>query len=382
MDEMCVSFKQEVVMELYCEQEGLAAALKAVLPAVPSRLWATAEAGMLLRADGHLSVIATDREMSIRCQVGAQVTRPGEVVLPARTISDLVALLDPDRVDVSLDEGAQVLALRCGRTLAHVRGWKAEDFPELPIPAGDPVARMEAQVLRDAVGRVAHAASTDMTRATLCCVLMQFREDQVTLVTADGFRLARYTAPLIVPVDEPLDLVVPASGLRQLQRLARKGEVAIFQDGSRRHAIFEVGDVVVGCLLGGKFPEYEGIIPQEWNARAVVGRDALRLACRTARAMHNECGALRLEFAEDKLVITAASVDAGEGRTELEAEVEGEHVEVSLNVRYLADAVAATEGEQVAITADVPAEGTPKPIAVRPLDEVDRQVTVIMPMNR
>jgi len=36
----------------------------------------------------------------------------------------------------------------------------------------------------------------------------------------------------------------------------------------------------------------------------------------------------------------------------------------------------------VVITADVPAEGTPKPIAVRPVDEADRQVTVIMPMNR
>ena len=40
-------------MELYCEQERLAVALKAVLPAVPSRAWATAEAGMLLRADGQ-----------------------------------------------------------------------------------------------------------------------------------------------------------------------------------------------------------------------------------------------------------------------------------------------------------------------------------------
>ena len=44
-----MSLKQEVQMELYCEQERLAAALKAVL-----------------RADGHLSVIATDCEMTIR----------------------------------------------------------------------------------------------------------------------------------------------------------------------------------------------------------------------------------------------------------------------------------------------------------------------------
>ena len=87
-------------MELYCDQERLAAALKAVLPAVPSRSWATTEAGMLLRADGHMAVIATDREMTIQCQVGAQEAKPGEVMLPARTVTDLAALLDPDRVDL------------------------------------------------------------------------------------------------------------------------------------------------------------------------------------------------------------------------------------------------------------------------------------------
>jgi DNA polymerase III sliding clamp (beta) subunit (PCNA family) len=80
---------------------------------------------------------------------------------------------------------------------------------------------------------------------------------------------------------------------------------------------------MVGCLLGGKFPDYEQIIPWEWNARAVVDREALRLPCRTVRAMHNECGALHLEFAEDQLVVTAASTEAGEGRTELEAEMRG-----------------------------------------------------------
>ena len=47
-----------------------------------------------LAAGGHLEVAATDREIAIRYRVGAQVAQPGSVVLPARTISDLVALLD------------------------------------------------------------------------------------------------------------------------------------------------------------------------------------------------------------------------------------------------------------------------------------------------
>ena len=53
----------------------------------------------------HLEMAATDREIAIRYRVGTQVAQPGSVMLPGRTISDLVVLLDAQRVDVTFDEG-------------------------------------------------------------------------------------------------------------------------------------------------------------------------------------------------------------------------------------------------------------------------------------
>jgi len=371
-------------MQLYCDQERLAAALKAVLPAVPSRPLVVTDAGMLLSStDGHLEVAATDREIAIQCRVSAHVAQPGEVVIPARTITDLVALLDVTRVDVALDE-KDVLALRCGRTQAHVWGWNTEEFPALPAPAGEPVAQVEAKALRDGIGRVIYAASPDPSRPALCGVLMQFAGEQVTLVTADGFRLALCTVPLVAPVAEPLDLVVPTRGMRVLQKLAQGdgdgSEVSIALDEGRRHVVFEAGDVVIGCQLGGKYPDYRAIIPQEWDVRAVTDRTALRQACRTARAL-SEHGSLRIEFVPPgKLVVSSTSVEAGDGRTELEAAVEGAKAEVTLNIRYLADAVAAVTGKQVAITASAPGEGQYLPVLVQPVG-VEGQLGLVMLMQ-
>ena len=74
-------------MQLYCDQERLAAALKAVLPAVPSRPLTVTDAGVLLNSsDGHpstgsghcLEAAATDQEIAIQCRVGARVAQPGE----------------------------------------------------------------------------------------------------------------------------------------------------------------------------------------------------------------------------------------------------------------------------------------------------------------
>ena len=100
---------------------------------------------------------------------------------------------------------------------------------------------------------------------------MQFAEEQVTLVAADGFRLAMYTVPLATSMSEPLDLVVSANGMRELQKLALEGEVSIGLDQDRQHVIFEASDVMLTSHLCAKFPNYHGIIPQDQGGiRAVV----------------------------------------------------------------------------------------------------------------
>jgi DNA polymerase-3 subunit beta len=393
-------------MQLCCDQERLAAALKAVLPAVPSRPLMVTDAGVLLSSsDGHpstgsghcLEAAATDREIAIRCRVGAQVAQPGGAVLPARTIADLVALLDATQVDLALDE-KNVLALRCGRTQAHVRGWDIDEFPPLPVPAGASVARVEARVLKDAIGRVIYAASPDPARSSLSGTLMQFEGDQVTLVAADGFRLALCTVPLVAPVDEPIELVVPTRGMRELQKLIRKGdeEIAITLDEDQQHIVLEIGDAVIACQLGGKYPDYRAIIPEEWDVRAVIDRGALLQACRTARAL-SEQGSLRVEFVppgacsepaegacpevgDGKLVISSTSVEAGDGRTELKAEIEGAQAQVTLSIRFLADAVTAVSTKRVSITGSAPGEGQHLPVLVQPVG-VEGQLGLIMPMQ-
>jgi DNA polymerase III subunit beta len=50
-------------------------------------------------------------------------------------------------------------------------------------------------------------------------VLIRLKDSQATFVAADGFRMAVRTLPLATAVTEPLEVVVPASSLRELGRL-------------------------------------------------------------------------------------------------------------------------------------------------------------------
>jgi DNA polymerase-3 subunit beta len=281
---------------------------------------------------------------------------------------------------MAVDEKGGTLEVQCGRTLAHVRGSNGGEFPELPEPAGEPLTRFEAGVLADGVGRVAHAVADEPTRPSLSSLLMRFEGTRVTLVGANGFCLAEYSCLGVEPVGEPCDLLVPRIGVKQVRGL-RRDETVVWLDEGRRHVFFDSGETQIACeLVGGSYPDYKGVIPTQWDVRAIVEGSALRQACKAAQAMNDGSVAVLVRFEPGKVTVSSSSC-SGEGKTELEAEVEGEEEEVAISARYLIEAVGATVGKRVAIEKE---KGL-MPIVVRPVAGEDGgtvadQVGVIMPI--
>lgn len=394
-------------MQLSCEQEQLTTALNAVLPAVKS-----GPPGVLLDADDHLNVRAADREMSIQYRVRAQVVEEGQVMLLGGVATDLVNLFPEEQVVMRLDNHSNDgddedgssghnerhdVALQCARHQAHVRAWRPNTIITLP-PGDTPIARMEAEGLRDAIRRVAYAAAADSAHR-LSAVEMAFSEEHVTLAAADGYRLARYRAPLVEQItEEPEVFAVPIRGVKVLRDLLGEGEVSIALDANRRNVIFQTADAVFTIRLGDKLPNYETIIPddEDWNVRVVVEKGTLRQACRTAEALAAQ-DALVIEIVSDgEIVVSASSAETGKGRMALEGKVatrnmeEDARIKLMLNIAYLSDAVRTMNtGDEVVlytradtgVTDDAGYYPVNRPLAVRPVGvDKETQIAVAMPM--
>jgi DNA polymerase-3 subunit beta len=369
-------------MQLSCDQVLLREALRAVSPAV-GRTYMPGSEGILFQADGRLEVVATNGEFVIRRRVDAQVFAEGAVMVPARTMCDLIELLSGD-VTVTTDE-KNVVEIASGRTQAHVRGREASEFPDLPAACGDPVAWIETAVLQSAIRRVAYAASKQPDRPMLGSVQLRLEGDRATLVAADGFRLAAYTFPLAEGLEESLDLLIPAGGIQQAKQF--QGErVALSLDEQKRHVLLESQDIsITCCLVDQEYFDYHAVVPTEWQVKIVEDRAALQQACRTAKAMGE--AAARLQLAPGKLTLSCASALVGEGKTTLAATVEGiegDEMEILLSRKYLAEAVNAMAGEEVALMV----QGPSSPVVVRPMTDDEEgehgaasQVAVIMPMG-
>ena len=66
---------------------------------------------------------------------------------------------------------------------------------------------------------MAFSAASDESRPVLTGVEVKLHESSLVMAAADGFRLAVYTGQLAQPVEQDLQVIVPARTLQEVQRL-------------------------------------------------------------------------------------------------------------------------------------------------------------------
>jgi DNA polymerase-3 subunit beta len=375
-------------MRVSCLQENLARGLNIVSRAVaPRTATLPVLTHVLLATDqGRLKIAATNLELGISCWIGAKVEDEGAITIPARTLTDLVALLPADKVDLDLNIRTQSLRVQSGRTDANIKGIDAQEFPIIPTFNADAAAFVDPAVLKKMIEQVVFAAATDESRPTLTGVLTRLDGDKISMAATDGFRLSVRSGPLKEPVAEPKTILIPARAVAEVARVMGDQEepIAISVTPSHGQALFHMTNVdVVAQLIDQKFPDYEHIIPKKHDTRTVMNTADVLKACRQASIFaRDSLDTVRMavkpgeELEPGKVIVTARADETGDNQSELEAMVNGGEVEIGFNVKYLIDAIAAVDTPQLVLETTAPRS----PAVIRAIGD-DNFLHVVMPMH-
>jgi DNA polymerase-3 subunit beta len=374
-------------MRLSCLQENLNRGLSIVGRAVATRTTLPITNNVLLATDeSRLKLVATNLEMAISHWIGAKVETEGEITVPARLLTEFVASLPSDRVDLDLASGSKVVELKCARFEARISGVDAKDFPPIPRVDEGINTKVDVESLRQAITQVVFAVASEESRPVLTGVDAQFEGDLLTLAAADGFRLAVYKLPLSTPVDEKIEVIIPGRTLAELSRLIGDDEevIDITINPNKSQVLFHMKNTeLVSQLVQGTFPQYSQLIPQSYNTKVVVGVDEFLRATRTASIFARDgSGIVRLvatpggsELSPGKITVSARSEELGDDVGEIDATVEGEEAKIAFNGKYLTDVLGVLRESQVTLETTNPSS----PGVIRPVG-VDNYTHVVMPM--
>ncbi|MCR4399132.1 MAG: DNA polymerase III subunit beta [Firmicutes bacterium] len=366
-------------MRLTVDQAHLATGVQSVSRAVSGKTTIPVLQGILISAAaGKITLKAYDMEMGISCPVDGEVVEEGAIVLPAKVVAEIVKRIPGGKISIDVDRGNYSARLTWSRSEFTIHGLDAGQFPVLPETGGDAALTVDAEAFRGLIRQTTFATAQGDARPVLTGVLLEAQGRDMAMVAIDGVRLALRRAYLSKDGSAEVKAIVPGRALNEAARLVSGGEGGVTVQIGRGHASFAAGGaVVVSRLLEGQFPPYQQIIPKSYSTTVTVRREEFHDACERASVVsYDQDNTVHLRIARGGVAVSAASPDVGKVREEIDAQVEGEEIDIAFNARLVMEGLRALDSDDVLLRTT----GKFSPACIRPVEH-ENFVYVVMPLR-
>ena len=335
-------------MRFTCEKSMLVQGLNIAGRTVAQKSSLSVIEGILCKAGLGLSLTGYNMETAITYEIEAEVADPGQCILPAKLFGDIIRRLPEGPVTVVVSDDYKV-SIRAGYASFTISAESAEDYPELPdVNSGRPI-RIPQTNLKELISGTIFAVSENQGRPIHTGVKFEVTDSSITAVAVDGFRLARRTYHPEEGTGRELSFVVPAAGLKEVEKIVSDVEdMASFTLGTK-HILFQIGKATLVCrLLEGEFLDWRRVVPSNCPIKLVANVGDLASSVERVGLIVSEKykSPVRCVFSHNELLMrTNTTIGAAEDKCSLAGD--GKELEIGFNVRYLADALRAIPDEEV-----------------------------------
>ena len=365
-------------MRFTCEKSMLVQGLNIAGRAVAQKSNLSVIEGILCRAGHGLSLTGYNMETAITYDIEAEVSDPGECILPAKLFGDIIRRLPEGPVTVVVDESFKV-SIRSGYASFTISAESADDYPDLPdVNSGRPIQIPQTK-LKEMISGTIFAVSENQGRPIHTGVKFEVTNDSITAIAVDGFRLARRTWHPEESTGRELSFVVPAAGLKEAEKILTDCEDnAAFTLGTK-HILFQIGAATLVCrLLEGEFLDWRKVVPTGCPIKLIANVSDLSSSVDRVGLIVSEKykSPVRCIFGHQEVLMrTNTTIGAAEDRCSLAGD--GKELEIGFNVRYLADALRAVPSDEVTLELT---NGL-SPIVLTPVDEKFDFAYMVLPVR-
>lgn len=333
-------------MKLQVTQANLNKALNSVARVANTRNTLPILANVLIKTENNrLSIAATNLDIAITHYVGSKIEKEGAITAPARLMQDFISNLPDGVINFELTDNK--LHINTDQYQSTINGVSAEDFPVMPAIEGGVSWKVPTQELKKSLSQVVFAASSDDSRPVLTGVYFHTDNSKVTIAATDSYRLAEKS---LGKSKSEVNFLLPASAAQDLLRIIDDAETEVNVTHDEQQVRFESGDTtLVARLIEGNYPPYQKLIPSKFSTIAKLKKsDFTNIAKVSSLFARESAGSITINVSKDesKVSINAVASQLGENTASAEAEVSADG-EVTINSRYLIDALNAFSGEEI-----------------------------------
>ncbi len=365
-------------MKFTCEKALLVSAISVAARTVAQKSTIACLEGILVRAAVGVQLTGYNLETGITVKVAANVTEAGVCVMPARLFFDIVRKLPDEEVTITVDNN-HLVSIRGGASSFQITALDAEDYPDLPDVNAAGGICMPRGALREMIGGTIFSVSENKARPIHTGCLMEVSDDTITMVAVDSFRLARRTYHAEEPFDRQMHFVVPATGLREVEKILTDTDDEVKFLLGDKHILFEIGDATLVCrILEGEFIDWRRVVPSNNSTILTANVSELMSSIERVSLIVSEKikSPMRCVFGDNMADFKTVNT-IGSAHDTCAIAGNGGELEIGFNCRYLLDALRAVPTEEVTLEL----KNGLSPIVFTPVDTKKDFAYMVLPVR-
>lgn len=325
-------------MKIVCTQENLKNGISLVSRIVNQSLNLPILGNLLLEAgNGVLTAQATNLEQAIKTEIRCKIEDPGKLCVPARLFSELINSFPSQNITLELVKGELVIS--SGKFKSKLKTLSTEEFPVLPELEDSFKLQIPSKDFARALSQVIFATSNSESQPEITGVLLKLSQGKLVVVATDRFRLAEKTLH-VEGANQELALIVPRRTAEEFLRISQsQHSVLTVYFGDNQIAIKNNDTEVVSRVIEGQFPDYEPVIPTNFDLKVSFSREKIISALKTVSVFCGSSNTIKISIVDGnkEIVIRSLNTEFGDGEVGVDAEIDGESMEVMFNYRYVSD---------------------------------------------
>ena len=301
--------------------------------------------------NGQVELQGNDFELGIRLTIDGDIKEPGTLVVGSRYFQELIRKLPVDTIELYKPEDGNSLTITSGSSEFNLVTLHPDDFSLVEQIHDQDHVNIDSFAMKELIDLTNYAAATDEDRPVFTGALLEIKENEVTMVATDTHRMAVKKITIDEPATTPMRAIIPTKTLAEVSRLLPTDNPAMINIiWNRTQIVFNFESIyIISRLIEGTYPEYEKVIPSQFDSSAVIDRREFAGAVDRVSLLAKDISynVIRYDWAESNVTLSTQNTEIGMAKEDVAVEFKGTPFTISFNGRYISDILRHSTGDNI-----------------------------------
>ena len=301
--------------------------------------------------NGQVELQGNNFELGIRLTIDGDIKEPGTLVVGSRYFQELIRKLPGDTIELYKPEEGNSLTITSGSSEFNLVTLHPDDFSLVEQIHDQDHVNIDSFAMKELIDLTNYAAATDEDRPVFTGALLEIKENEVTMVATDTHRMAVKKITIDEPATTPMRAIIPTKTLAEVSRLLPTDNPAMINIiWNRTQIVFNFESIyIISRLIEGTYPEYEKVIPSQFDSSAVIDRREFAGAVDRVSLLAKDISynVIRYDWAESNVTLSTQNTEIGMAKEDVAVEFKGTPFTISFNGRYISDILRHSTGDNI-----------------------------------